>query len=351
MTTSLGIPISTDSSKLALVQPAAPPQPRASTPLRREQETGAFGLLRGWSAPMREIYRLIERVAPSDATAFLTGETGTGKEVVARTIHGLSNRAAGAFVALNCGAVSASLIESELFGHEQGSFTGAHRRHAGVFEQADKGTLFLDEVTEMAPDLQVKLLRVLETGFFQRVGGERAVHSGARIIAASNRDALAAVKAGRLREDLYYRLQVFPIALPPLRERAADIELLANHFLDELNAQAGTHKRFGIDAISRLQRRRWPGNVRELKHAVQRGYLLADADIEAPALQADDRRDLAHGCFEVRVGSSIAAAEQQLIVATMRLCDDDKQRAAKVLGISLKTLYCRLNMYAAIAPK
>src|SRR5690606_9782074 len=193
---------------------------------------GRFGRLWGRSAPMQEIYRQIARVAPTAVTALITGESGTGKEVVAHTIHDLSKRAKAPFLAVNCGAISPQLIESELFGHEKGSFTGAVRQHRGFFERADGGTLFLDEVTEMPIELQVKLLRVLETGSFTPVGADEPVSADVRIIAATNRAPLEAVADGRLREDLYYRLAVFPIHLPPLRERRDDIPLLAGHFLE-----------------------------------------------------------------------------------------------------------------------
>ena len=311
------------------------------------EETGVFGELCGRSAPMLELYRHIQRVAPTDATVLLTGETGTGKEVVARTIHELSNRRHEAFVALNCGAVSATLIESELFGHEQGSFTGANRRHNGVFAQADRGTLFLDEITEMSIDLQVRLLRVLEAGVFHRIGGEKQVQANVRIIAAANRAPEEAVRDGRLREDLFYRLRVFPIVLPPLRSRESDVVPLAVHFLGLLNRQAKTDKRFTARAIDRLRAHSWPGNVRELKHLVQQSFILADHEIDASSLLFPERRQHGMDQIEVRVGDSIAAAEKRLIMATMDKFDGNKKQVAQVLGISLKTLYIRLNVYAA----
>ncbi len=315
--------------------------------LGEAEATGVFGRLRGRSAPMLELYRHIQRVAPTDATVLLAGETGTGKEVVARTIHELSNRHDEPFVALNCGAISATLIESELFGHEQGSFSGANRRHNGVFAQADRGTLFLDEITEMSIDLQVRLLRVLEEGTLKRVGGEKPVRVNVRVIAAANRAPEEAVRDGKLREDLFYRLKVFPITLPPLRGRQTDVVLLALHFLDDLNRQASTDKRFTSEAINRLLAHAWPGNVRELKHFVQQVFILADRDIDAESLRSPLRHPDGGDRIEVRVGSTIAAAEEQLITATMDRFDGDKNRVAKILGISLKTLYIRLNVYAA----
>ncbi len=239
---------------------------------------GRFGLLWGKSAAMREIYHQIARVAPTAVTAFITGESGTGKEVVAQTIHDLSKRSKAPFLAINCGSISPQLIESELFGHEKGSFTGALRQHRGFFERADGGTLFLDEITEMPMELQVKLLRVLETGAFVRVGSDAVIHVDVRIVAATNRPPAEAVSSGRLREDLYYRLNVFPIDLPPLRDRLEDVALLAEHFLAGLNEREDAHKRFSDRALAALAEYRWPGNVRELRNAVHRGFILAEGD-------------------------------------------------------------------------
>ncbi len=205
---------------------------------------GRFGPLYGSSDAMQEVYQKIDKVAPTDATVLVTGESGGGKELVARTIHERSRRARGPFVAINCGAIPSNLIEAELFGHEKGAFTGATRSRGGCFERAEGGTLLLDEITEMSLDMQVRLLRVLETGRYMRVGGDAELRSDVRIVAATNRDPHQAVRDGRLREDLLYRLAVFPMALPPLRERDGDAELLAEHFLQRLNAEAGTDKRF-----------------------------------------------------------------------------------------------------------
>ena len=319
--------------------------------LREElRELGRFGPMVGRSPAMQAVYDLIERVAPTQATVFVTGESGTGKELVAQTIHRLSPRREQPCVALNCGAISPTLIESELFGHERGSFTGADRRRAGYFEEAAGGTLFLDEITEMPIELQVKLLRVLETETVMRVGASEALRVDVRVIAASNRDPRKAVEEGTLREDLLYRLNVFPIQLPALRERAGDVELLAEHFLAELNAREGTAKRFSTAAVDRLCSLPWPGNVRELKNVVERAAILADGTIEPSALPEPAARPLAHGSepsLQVRVGSSIAEVERRLILATLDQLSGDKKRAAELLGISLKTLYNRLNVYAA----
>jgi DNA-binding NtrC family response regulator len=364
---------------------------------------GRFGLLWGKSAAMREIYHQIARVAPTAVTAFITGESGTGKEVVAQTIHDLSKRAKSPFLAINCGSISPQLIESELFGHEKGSFTGALRQHRGFFERADGGTLFLDEITEMPMELQVKLLRVLETGAFVRVGSDTVINVDVRIVAATNRPPAEAVSSGRLREDLYYRLNVFPIDLPPLRDRLEDVPLLAEHFLAGLNEREDAHKCFSERALAALAEYRWPGNVRELRNAVHRGFILAEGDTidveclpigaasiapeplasaaaevapaarpetslspspatgaaaarvpaptpasaTAPApfaphrIPGDDRMSL-----DIAVGTSIAEAERMLILATVDHCAGHRERAAAMLGISAKTLYNRLKGYA-----
>ncbi len=237
--------------------------------------TGHFGHLWGKSEAMQRIYEQISRVAVTGVTVFITGESGTGKEVVAQTVHDLSRRRKRPFLAVNCGAISPNLIESEIFGHEKGSFTGAERMHQGFFERASGGTLFLDEITEMPLELQVKLLRVLETGRFMRVGSTVSQEADVRIIAATNRLPHQAVAAGKLREDLLYRLNVFPIDLPPLRDRLSDVGLLAVHFLQRICEQEGLARRFTPEALQQLATYRWPGNVRELRNAVQRAYVMA----------------------------------------------------------------------------
>jgi DNA-binding NtrC family response regulator len=311
---------------------------------------GRFGLMAGASPAIQRVYDLLAKVGRKDATVLLVGETGTGKEVAAQTVHRLSRRHNEPFVAVNCGAVSASLIESELFGHERGSFTGADRMHRGVFEQAHRGTLFLDEVSEMPAELQVRLLRVLETGTLTRVGGTETLRIDVRVIAASNRRPEEAVAAGKLREDLLYRLNVFPITLPPLRERGDDVELLANHFLGELNREEGTEKRFTAPALVRLRSHSWPGNVRELRNVVHRGFIVSDETIGADALPLQASVAPAGGEVEAgrllfRPGTRIAEVEKALIVATLEHFEQDKKRTAEALGISLKTLYNRLNEY------
>jgi two-component system response regulator AtoC len=311
---------------------------------------GRFGPMVGRSQAMQEVYDLISRVAPTGSTVFVIGESGTGKELVAETVHGLSARKDKPFLALNCGAMSASLIESELFGHEKGSFTGADRRRRGYFEEASGGTLFLDEITEMPIELQVKLLRVLETGAITRVGATSPTPVDVRVVTASNRDPQEAVKEGTLREDLLYRLNVFPIQLPPLRERGRDIELLSQFFLEAVNEREGTSKRLSESAVHRLHQLDWPGNVRELRNVIERAAILADVVIDAELLPEPDPRrvsDAAKATLQVRVGSSIADVERRLILATLEEFEGDKKRASEVLGISLKTLYNRLNVYEA----
>lgn len=305
---------------------------------------GRFGHLFGGSAAMQQVYRHIDKVAPTAATVLITGESGSGKELVARTIHDRSDRARAAFVAVNCGAIPGNLIEAELFGYEKGAFTGASRQHRGCFERAEGGTLFLDEVTEMAPAMQVRLLRVLETGHYTRVGGECELHAQVRVLAATNRDPRQAVRDGQLREDLMYRLAVFPLALPPLREREGDAELLAERFLQQLNDGQGTDKSFSRLAGVTLRSYPWPGNVRELKNAVQRAFIMADSVVEldfgglAGAEAVGD-------CLRIPVGSSLAEIERLTIYATLDLCEGNKRQCAEMLGVSLKTLYNRLTEY------
>jgi DNA-binding NtrC family response regulator len=314
------------------------------------RQFGRFGALFGSSPAMQRVYRLITRVAPTDATVLVTGDSGTGKELVAQTIHQLSRRGKNAYLPVNCGAISPTLIESELFGHERGSFTGAQKRHHGYFERANHGSLFLDEITEMPLELQVKLLRVLESGQIVRIGGDRAIDVDVRIITATNRNPDDAVRDGRLREDLLYRLQVFPIHLPPLRHRGRDLEHLADHFLQVLNKAEGVEKHVNSEALEKLRRHAWPGNVRELKNVVHRAFILADDEIgpEEVPIEPQRREETATGggpSIRIPVGSSIADAEKKLIMATLEEHDGNKKDAADVLGISLKTLYNRLNAY------
>ena len=332
-----------------------------------KRESSRFGGLRGRSEVMQRVYEQIERVAATSVTVLITGESGSGKEVVAQTVHDYSTRHTRPFLALNCGAISPHLIESEIFGHEKGSFTGAERLHQGFFERAAGGTLFLDEITEMPLELQVKLLRVLETGRFMRVGSTQSLSTNVRIIAATNRSPLAAIASGKLREDLFYRLNVFPMELPPLRARLEDIPLLAEHFLQAIGEREGTPKRLTPQALQRLSEYTWPGNVRELRNAVQRAYVMAkgalideewlprqppdaltvgvSANVDNASVRATTRGE---NTITVPVGSSMAEAERQLIQATLKHCRYQKEKTAALLGISLKTLYNRLRDYANV---
>jgi len=311
-------------------------------------DMGRFGRMIGASKAMHQVYGQIVKVAPTQATVLITGETGTGKELVAETIHDRSARSTYPYVTLNCAAVSPTLIESELFGHEKGSFTGATRRHEGFFERARGGTLFLDEITEMPLELQANLLRTLETREVQRVGGDRPIPVDIRLVAATNRDPHQAVADGKLREDLLYRLLVFPIHVPPLRERGDDVVLLANHFLGQMNREATTQKEFTREARDRLRLHHWPGNVRELRHATERAFIEATTDIGVECLpfveQAKPERSAEP--LAIRVGMSNAEAERILTLATLDQIRE-KKKTAEVLGISLKTLYTRLKGYGA----
>jgi DNA-binding NtrC family response regulator len=308
------------------------------------------GSLLGASPAMQEVFRLIERVGPTEASVLLTGESGSGKELAARSIHESSLRRGGPFIAINCGAIPAGLIEAELFGYEKGSFSGAVRAHAGVFERAEGGTLLLDELTEMPLDMQTRLLRVLETRKFYRVGASTELPSDVRVIASTSGCPLQAVQNGHLREDLLYRLAVFPVGMPPLRERGDDVEVLAEHFLAELNAQGRTQKRLSALARMTLKQHTWPGNVRELKNCIERAFILGDVVLElAPLIPgaarerdqiSDDRR------LDIRVGSRIHDMERSLIEATLDYFKGNKRRAADALGCSLKTLYNKLNGYS-----
>jgi two-component system, NtrC family, response regulator AtoC len=295
---------------------------------------------------MQVLYDQLSRVAPTSATVMLIGESGTGKELAAATLHELSRRRDAAFLPLNCGAVAPQLIESELFGHERGSFTGADRQHKGFFERANGGTIFLDEITEMPMELQVKLLRVLETNSVTRVGGTQLIASDVRVICATNREPEKAVADGKLREDLYHRLNVFPIRLPPLRERDTDIEQLAQFFLDQLNKTEGTNKSFSRDALVRLYQHSWPGNVRELKNYVQRTFIMADDIIELDVAISDAPPKTDDGTtITIRVGTPLEEVERRVTMATLAYCGHVKRKAAEILGVSLKTLYNRLETY------
>jgi len=304
-----------------------------------------FGLILGSSKPMRKLFRVVRKAASSNASILIIGDSGVGKELVANTLHLSSERRERAFIAINCGAISPELIESELFGHVKGAFTGAADDRDGVFEQAEGGTLFLDEVTEMPIDQQVKLLRVLESGEFRKVGSDTTVHCDVRVIAATNREPSKAVSEEKLREDLYFRLAQFPIRVPALIERGDDIIGLARHFLAARNAEENSEIELSEEAIEKLNAHSWPGNVRELKHTIERAFILAEGTIgvdeliiESP-LQDDDE--------SIPTDMPLDEVEKQIILKTLEENAGNKKDTAEKLGISVKTLYNKLDKYAS----
>ena len=321
---------------------------REAGALRRKLESplGSYGSLIGKSSSMRQLYQQISQIAATDAAVLVSGESGTGKELVAQTLHDLSPRHEGTFLPLNCAAISATLMESELFGHEKGAFTNAIERHHGCFEQTDGGTLFLDEITEMAIEVQAKFLRVLEEQQVRRIGGNANIPVSVRIVAATNREPASAVKDGKLRQDLFYRLSVFHLELPPLRQRGEDIPLLARYFLESF---AGKYQRplldWAGDFTSALQSHCWPGNVRELRNAMERLTVLSQdptltaSDFQQFCLKAvvEERSDLAP--------MSLAEAERHAIGKALAASEGNKTQAARLLGITPKTLNAKLALY------
>jgi DNA-binding NtrC family response regulator len=327
--------------------------------LRRQlREHGTFGTMIGASAEMRRIYQVIEQAAPTGASVLVTGESGTGKELVAQTVHQLSPRGPHPFVPINCAAIPDTLLESELFGHEKGAFTGAIARRAGCFELANRGTLFLDEIAEMTPVTQAKLLRVLQERSFRPLGGVREQSVDIRVVAATNVDPLDAVRQGKLREDLFYRLNVFAIRLPPLRERKDDLPLLIDTFIREFN-QRNARSVAGVSdsVLQALTRHNWPGNVRELRNVIERATIVAKGtQIEMqdlPTLSAAPASGASSASAGAAAGSSASGglaagttvdeAERKLIEVTLEHTGGNKTRAADMLGISLKTLHNKLN--------
>ena len=325
---------------------------REVTLLRRQLDgTQAMGTLIGASAPMQEIYKTIEQAASTSAPVLISGESGTGKELAARTIHSLSVRGKGPFVAINCGAIPETLLESELFGHERGAFTGAVERRAGYFELADGGTLFLDEIAEMSAALQAKYLRVLQDGVVRRLGGRAELKVDVRIIAATNRDPREAIKQGAFREDLYYRLNVFSFTMPPLRVRKGDIPLLAGAFVTEFAGKYDrTAERLTADALETLGRHNWPGNVRELRNCLERAVVGSTGSELTGALLPLDLPPLpeADGASSGAPSPpllSLDEAERLHILRTLAALGSNKTRTAESLGISLKTLHNKLRRY------
>ncbi|MCS6099306.1 sigma-54 interaction domain-containing protein [Shewanella baltica] len=322
-----------------------------SSPIRPRpfsSELDQYGLLVGSSAAMHKLYRTIRRVSATDSNVLIIGESGAGKELVANTIHLASPRLNEPFIAINCGALSPELVDSELFGHVKGAFTGAHRDHKGVFEQAEGGTLFLDEVTEMPIEHQVKLLRVLENSEYRPVGGAKVQLANVRIVAATNRDPIAAIEAGQFREDLYFRLAQFPIRVPPLRERGDDILGLAQHFLAYRNVAEKQNKSLADDSAQMIAAYPWSGNVRELKHAIERAYILADQEILPSHLQLPQASEMgASGDDQVVIpqGMRLDDLEKIAIYQALETTQGNKTDTAEQLGISVKTLYNKLSKY------
>ena len=320
---------------------------------RRLAEVGEVGPLFGKSPAMRRVTAMIERIADASASVVITGESGTGKELVALTIHQMSSRRSGAYVGLNCAAIPETLMESELFGHERGAFTGADRRREGCFEAANGGTLLLDEITEMKIELQAKLLRVLEEQRLRRVGGSAEVALDVRVLAASNRDVAQAVRDGKLREDLYYRLNVFTIELPPLRERPDDLPLLVQSFVQHYAARNNKDV-VGVDdeALSALRSHPWPGNVRQLRNVIERALVMSSGRVIRRADLPKEFHSISPvegGYFKLRVGSTLEQMEKELITRTIQFTGGNKTRAAQVLGVSPKTLYNKLERYGESA--
>jgi DNA-binding NtrC family response regulator len=323
---------------------------------RRVKDVWGIGRLIGRSVPMQEVHRLIEQAATTPAPVLIHGETGTGKELVARTLHELSARASGPFVAVNCAAMPETLLESEIFGHERGAFTDARDRREGCFELAHGGTLLLDEVAEMAPGTQAKFLRVLEEGSFRRLGGKTEINVDVRVVAATNKDPVTAMKEGEFREDLYYRLNVFTLAVPPLRQRIEDIPLLVTGFIEEFNGKYD--KRItGVDdaTLKLLMSHAWPGNVRELRNTVERAFIASDGDVitakvlpgtspVAPVASWSGDADV----VTAPIGLPLREVEKQFVLRTLAAENNNKTRAADRLGISTKTLHNMLQRWGLL---
>ncbi|EJO55582.1 sigma-54 interaction domain-containing protein [Burkholderia multivorans] len=299
----------------------------------------------GRSRSIQTLMLKVSRVATTRASVLIVGESGAGKDIVARLLHDMSPRRRGPFVPVNCGAIPGDIAESQLFGHEKGSFTGAVAQHVGMFEAARGGTLFLDEIAEMPLELQVKLLRTLESNTIMRVGGHEAIPIDVRIVAATHHDPVEAVRSGRLREDLFYRIATVALHVPALRQREDDVGEIALQIVERLNTRHRTRKRLSSQAMKALRAYTWPGNVRELRNAVERAFILADEqiDLQLPRRQPP-REEVRHNAMTLHIGTTLAHTQQRFIVASLRHFNGDKPRTAKALGISLKTLYNRLAL-------
>jgi DNA-binding NtrC family response regulator len=321
---------------------------------RQLRDAGRLGELVGASKPMQDVMRVIEMAGPSSASVLITGETGAGKEIVARTIHKLSPRSSSPFVAINCSAIPETLMESEIFGHERGAFTGAAERRIGCFELADGGTLLLDEIGEMPAPTQAKLLRVLEDRKVRRLGSKTETPVDVRVIAATNKDPEQAVANAQLRQDLYFRLNVFHIHLPPLREHKEDIPLLVEHILRDINAKHAKNVRgIGAEVLDIFMSHTWPGNIRELRNVLERAAIMSEKDLisrsslpgEFGKLPSKSPSDLSSIKFPV--GTTVDAMEKELILQTLQATGNNKTRAAELLGVSLKTLHNKLKEYGS----
>ncbi|MCA8332777.1 sigma-54 interaction domain-containing protein [Burkholderia cepacia] len=301
--------------------------------------------LSGRSRSIQTLLMKVSRVAATRISVLIVGESGAGKDIVARLLHDLSPRRRGPFVPVNCGAIPPDIAESQLFGHEKGSFTGAIAQHVGMFEAARGGTLFLDEIAEMPAELQVKLLRTLESNTIVRVGGHEPIPLDVRIVAATHHDPVEAVRSGRLREDLFYRIAPVALHVPALRQREDDVDDIALQIVERLNARHRTRKRLSMQAMKALRAYSWPGNVRELRNTLERAFILADEqiDLQLPR-RLLPRDDVRHNAMTLHFGTTLAHTQQRFIVASLRHFNGDKPRTAKALGISLKTLYNRLAL-------
>jgi DNA-binding NtrC family response regulator len=348
-------PVDLDRMRLVLEKAVEQADVLREVTLLRRQLTQSRGLgpLIGSSPDMQQVYHLIELAAATSAPVLVLGESGTGKELAARTVHQLSSRRHGPFVAVNCAAIPETLLESELFGYEKGAFTGALGRRAGYFELADKGTIFLDEISEMTPSLQAKYLRTLQDGSVRRLGGHTQIQVDVRIIAATNQDPARAIKEGRFREDLYYRLNVFSISIPPLRQRKQDVPTLVEAFINEFSEKYEKSVRSIDDAaLTRLGQYGWPGNVRELRNWIERAVISAEGEritIEhLPPLPGGEKEGPASDAITLPVGVTVDDAERQLIMRTLASVGNNRTRAAEILGMSAKTLYNKLKRYKAV---
>ncbi len=345
----LAKPVNLDRLELLLKRALTERQMGAENQRLKAQLDSKYGFenILGTSAAMQEVFDTIRQAAPTRATVLIQGESGTGKELVARALHQCSPRAQGPFIPVHCAALAPTLLESELFGHEKGAFTGAVERRRGRFEMADGGTLFLDEIGEIDPTLQVKILRVLEERKFERVGGTETLHVDVRLVAATNRDLKKMVEEGKFREDLFYRLFVVNLTLPPLRERDGDIVLLAQHYLKALAAEHGK-KASGItpDAMDLLSAYPWPGNVRELRNVIERMVVLGSGEkLTVRDLPPSFRLAAGRAESAARPGSALRDAERQLIEEALRKNKGSRTKAAQDLGISRRTLHRKINEF------